>query len=149
MPQYLQGRYTPNHPEKYMGNPTKIFYRSGWELQFMNFCDKHQNIVGWSSEEIIVPYRDQSRGNKLHRYFPDFLIKKQDAEGKIKTIMVEIKPSSQLKPPIKKSRVTKRYITEAYEYARNESKWRAAEAYCKQRGWQFIVLTEKDILGKT
>lgn len=147
MPQYLQGRYTPINPHKYLGNPTKIFYRSSLELAFMNFCDKHQNIVGWSSEEIVIPYRDPSRGNKVHRYFPDFLIKKQDGD-KVKSLMVEIKPSSQLRPPIRKSRVTKRYITEAYEYARNEAKFEAAEAYCKQRGWKFVVLTEKEILGK-
>lgn len=148
MPQYLQGRYTPVNPNKYLGNPMKIFYRSSIELAFMRYCDLHSGIVGWSSEEVVVPYRDQSRGNKLHRYFPDFLIKKKENDGSIKTIMVEIKPASQLKPPIKKSRVTKRYVTEAYEYARNESKWESAKAYCKQRGWQFIVLTEKDVLGK-
>lgn len=147
MPQYLQGRYSPIHPEKYLGNPTKIFYRSSLELSFMRYCDLHEAIIGWSSEEIIVPYRDPSRGNKLHRYFPDFLIKKQEGD-RIKSIMIEIKPSSQLKPPIRKSRVTKRYITESYEYARNEAKFAAARVYCEKRGWQFTVLTEKEILGK-
>lgn len=148
MPQYLQGRYSPIHPEKYLSNPTRIYYRSSLELAFMNYLDKHPAIIGWSSEEIIVPYRDPSRGNKLHRYFPDFFFKKKDSEGKIKSIMVEIKPSSEIKPPIRKSRVTKRYITEAYTYARNDAKWAAARAYCKQRGWDFIILTEKEILGK-
>jgi len=148
MPQYLQGRYSPINTNKYLGNPTKIFYRSSLELAFMRYCDLHEGIVGWSSEEIIVPYRDPSRGNKLHRYFPDFFIKKKDTDGSVKSVMVEIKPSSQLKPPIRKSRLTKRYINEAVEYARNDAKWDAAKAYCKQRNWQFIVLTEKEILGK-
>jgi hypothetical protein len=27
----------------------------------------------------------------------------------------------------------------------NEAKWKAADAYCKDRGWKFVVVTEKDL----
>lgn len=27
----------------------------------------------------------------------------------------------------------------------NEAKWKAAEEYCKDRGWKFIIMTEHEL----
>ena len=67
-----KGRFKPKHYNKYKGDPTKIVYRSLWERRFMKYCDDNPNILRWSSEEVIIPYRTDD-GN-LHRYFPDFMI---------------------------------------------------------------------------
>lgn len=112
----------------------------------MNFFDLHEEVKEWSSETTIVPYRDPSRGNRMHRYFPDFVITEIDKGGNRRTIMIEVKPLAQTKPPVRKSRVTQRYLTECATYARNEAKFEAARAYCARRGWEFRVLTEKEIL---
>jgi len=76
-----KGRFKPKQYKKYKGDPTKVIYRSMWELRFMKYCDKTPNILEWSSEEIIIPYRGLDR--KVHRYFPDFWIKYKNAKGQI------------------------------------------------------------------
>ena len=70
-----RGKFRPSNSHKYKGDHTKIIYRSLWELKFMRRCDETNDIVQWSSEEIIVPYRSLIDGRK-HRYFPDFWVKK-------------------------------------------------------------------------
>src|SRR5581483_9137771 len=96
MAKYLQGRFSPKNPEKYKGDASQIFYRSSWELKLMLRCDTDPNIVEWSSEEIVIPYVSPLDG-KVHRYFPDFKIKTKQG----KTMVIEIKPLTQTKPPKK------------------------------------------------
>lgn len=104
----------------------------------MRRCDLHPEIARWASEEVIVPYRSLVDG-KMHRYFPDFWVKKINND----ITLVEIKPAAQSVPPQKKSKATKRYIEEVKTWGVNLSKWRAAQEYCEDRGWTFMVLTEK------
>lgn len=141
---YFQGKYTPKFPEKYDGDPTQVFYRSSWELKFFNWCDANPSVVKWSSEEIIIPYRCPT-DNRIHRYFPDALIRVRDKQGKLKTYLVEIKPDVQTRPPEQPKRKTKRFITEVMTWGKNSAKWEAARAYCKDRGYEFIILTEKEL----
>lgn len=115
--------------------------RSSWETKFAIWCDKNPAVLQWSSEETIVPYISPI-DNRYHRYFIDFKIKVKTSNGSIKTYLVEIKPDSQTRPPVPPSKKTKRYITEVMTWGVNESKWKAAEMYAKERGWEFIVLTE-------
>ena len=39
----------------------------------------------------------------------------------------------------------KKYLNEAYEYAKNQAKWKAAQDYCADRMWEFKVMTEKEL----
>ena len=139
-----KGKYKPSYPQKYKGDPTNIIYRSLWERKFMVYCDTNQNVLEWGSEEIVLPYRSPV-DNKIHRYFPDFYIKVQEATGRIKKYLIEIKPLRQCSPPPKPKRQTKKYLGEAYEYAKNQAKWAAAREYCKDRMWEFRVLTENEL----
>ena len=52
-----KGRFKPKEYKKYKGDPTKVVYRSMWELRFMKYCDSNPSILEWSSEEIVIPYR--------------------------------------------------------------------------------------------
>ena len=139
-----KGKFRPSEPKKYKGDPTNIVYRSLWELKFMRYCDSNKRIVKWSSEEIIIPYKSPL-DNRLHRYFPDFYIKYKDVSGKIIEKVVEIKPANQVKEPKKQKTRTKKYVNEVITYAKNQAKWVAAEEFCKDRRWQFQVLTEKEL----
>ena len=47
--------------------------------------------------------------------------------------------------PPKPKRQTKGYLREAFEYARNQAKWKAANEWCIDRGFEFKVLTEKEL----
>lgn len=138
------GKYKPKNPEKYKGDPTNIVYRSLWERKFMTYCDDNVKILEWGSEEIALPYISPA-DSRIHRYFPDFYIKVQESSGQIKKYLIEIKPKKQTVPPQKPQRQTKGYIREAFEYARNQAKWRAAKEYCADRQWEFKVLTEDEL----
>ena len=138
-----KGKYQPRFPSKYKGNPTKIIFRSLWERKFMRYCDFSNNILEWASEEISIPYRSPI-DRRIHKYFPDFYIKVQESNGKIKKYLIEIKPKRQTKPPVKKSS-KKAYIYEAHEYAKNQAKWKMAKEFCKDRLWEFKVMTEKEL----
>ena len=139
-----KGKYYPSFPRKYKGDPTNIIYRSLWERKFMVYCDKNQNILEWASEEIAIPYRSPI-DNRVHRYFPDFYMKVKETNGKIKNYVIEVKPAKQTKPPAKPKRQTKGYIREAYEYAKNQAKWKMAKEFCADRQWVFKVVTEKEL----
>ena len=139
-----KGKYYPSFPRKYKGDPTNIVYRSLWERKFMVYCDKNQNILEWASEEIAIPYRSPI-DNRVHRYFPDFYMKVKETNGKIKNYVIEVKPAKQTIPPKKPKRQTKGYIREAYEYARNQAKWKMSKEFCADRQWEFKVVTEKEL----
>ena len=139
-----KGRYRPSNPKKYIGDSSNIIYRSLWERKFMVYCDNQTKILEWGSEEIVLPYRSPI-DNKVHRYFPDFYIKVKESNGKIKRYIIEIKPKKQTVEPKMKKKKTKGYIYEVYEYAKNQAKWKAAEEFCKDRMWEFKVLTEDEL----
>ena len=139
-----KGKYHPSYPRKYKGDPTNIIYRSLWERKFMVYCDKNESILEWASEEIAIPYRSPV-DNRVHRYFPDFYMKVKERGGKVKRYVIEVKPAKQTKPPVKPKRQTKGYIREAYEYAKNQAKWKMAREFCADRQWEFKVVTEKEL----
>lgn len=139
-----KGKFRPHNSQKYKGDPTNIVYRSLWELKFMRYLDSHPSIIQWSSEEIVIPYISP-KDRKVHRYFPDFWIKYTDKNQTINTMLVEIKPSSQCRPPVLQEKVTKKYIKEVMTYGVNSAKWKAAEQFCADRKWQFKIMTEKDL----
>lgn len=145
---YYKGRFSPKNPQKYIGDPTNIIYRSLWELRVMRYLDDNSNVLEWRSEEIAIPYVSPV-DNRYHRYFPDFIIKVKTSDGKTQTMMIEVKPKNQTKEPTKKKKITKQYINEVTTWGVNQSKWKAAEEYCLDRGWKFKILTEDEIFNKT
>lgn len=139
-----KGKYKPRHPEKYIGDPTNIIYRSLWERKCMFMFDNNPNIISWASEEIVIPYISP-KDNKWHRYFPDFLIKVKKPDGKTQTIVIEVKPKAQTKEPKPNKRKTKKYLSEVVTWGVNQSKWKAAEEFCAERKWEFKIITEDDL----
>jgi len=139
------GRFQPSNPAKYIGDHRNIIYRSSWECRVMSWLDKNTDIISWGSEELIIPYVSPL-DERLHRYFPDFIVKFKTKDDKLKTMVIEIKPKKQTQPPTQKKRKTKQYITEVTTWSVNQAKWKAATEYCLDRGWEFRILTE-DHLG--
>lgn len=135
-----KGFFKPKNPQKYRGDPTNIVYRSSWECKMMTYVDQHPDVVEWGSEEFSIPYVSPIDG-KIHRYFPDFWIKKKDNE----ILVVEIKPNVQTKPPKPQKRITKRYVTEVRTWGINSAKWKAAKSYCDDRKWKFIIMDEYNL----
>ena len=141
-----KGKFSPKNPKKYNGDPTNIIFRSSWERKLFIWLDENENIIEWSSEELAIPYISPM-DNRRHRYFPDVICKAKYPDNTTKTIMIEVKPLIQTKEPKKQSKKTKRYITEVTTWAVNQQKWKTAQEYCLDRGWDFRIITEKEIFG--
>ena len=141
-----KGRYRPKNKNKYKGNPANVIYRSLWERRFMVYCDTNPAILEWGSEELIIPYKSPL-DSKIHRYFPDFYIKYKDKEGKLRKLIVEVKPKKYTVAPTKKpKRKTMKWQNEVREYLKNTAKWEAAKQWSGKRGMEFTILTE-DVIG--
>jgi hypothetical protein len=138
-----KGKYKPKNPEKYKGNPENIIWRSTWEARVMKQLDENPNVLWWGSEELFIRYYNPI-DNKIHRYFPDFVVKVKRKDETTMTYLLEVKPDVQTRPPTQKKK-TKRYLEESKTYIINQSKWKAASEFCKDHGWEFKVLTEKDL----
>ena len=74
----------------------------------MIYCDKNENILEWGSEEIALPYLSPL-DNKIHRYFPDFYIKVKETNGKVKKMVIEVKPKKQYTKQKEPKTMTKVY----------------------------------------
>jgi hypothetical protein len=142
---YHQGRFHPRNPEKYIGDANNIIYRSSWELSFMKWCDRSENVLSYGSEEFCIQYFDPTT-NKVRRYFPDFIIKMKEKNGTIKKYVIEIKPKKQtIEPKETKGKKKKTYINEVMTYTKNVAKWKAATEWCKDHLIEFKILTEEDL----
>jgi hypothetical protein len=135
-----KGRYLPRNPEKYIGDANNIIYRSNWEQRLFYRLDVDPGVARWASEEFSIPYLNPI-DNKIHRYFPDVYVENVNGEK----FVIEIKPSQQTRVPEKPSKNSKKYITEVSTYLINKSKWLAADKFCEEKGWQFKIITEKDL----
>lgn len=138
-----KGKFTPKNPQKYAGDATNIIWRSTWERKVMDWLDQSESVIYWSSEELAIKYYNPV-DNKIHRYFPDFIIKVKKKDGTVMTHVIEVKPEHQTKQPIRKKQ-TQKFINEYITYTINQSKWKAATEFCKDRGWEFRILTEKNL----
>jgi hypothetical protein len=138
MSKFAKGKFTPKHPEKYVGikSPT---YRSSWEFAFMNFCDSHPSIQKWASEAVKIPYKNPLT-QKVTVYVPDFFIQYMDKKGKMISEIIEIKPQNQQLL----EKVGRNSARQA-QFVVNQHKWAAATAWCKNQGLNFRVLNETDI----
>jgi len=137
-----KGWFTPLNPKKYKGDATNIVYRSSWELRVMKYLDEQPNVVWWASEELPIPYKSPV-DQKVHRYFPDFIARIRQVDKEI-TVVMEVKPFNQTQLP-KQKRRTQKFLQEVATYAINQEKWRAADLFCKEHGWKFMLITEKEL----
>jgi len=139
----LKGIFTPKNPNKYIGNANNIVYRSSWERRFCRYLDETPEVISWASEEIQIPYYNPVKKRKA-RYFPDFYMEYKNTQGQIKKCLIEVKPLKETKPPTYKRRTKSVLIAEAM-FSQNQAKWAAAKEFCLDNGWEWKILTEKEL----
>lgn len=150
-----KGRFSPKNPQKYNGDPTAIVYRSAMELRLMKYLDENTNVIEWQSDVVeknkdgkpngfAVPYRSPI-DNRIHRYYPDMIAKVRNPDGAERILMIEVKPESQTKEPKKPKKRTRRYIEEVVTWGINQAKWKSARELCEHHGWEFKLITEKEL----
>lgn len=148
MGKFYQGKYIVENVQKYEGDPNNVTFRSSWEFRSMKYCDNNPRIVRWSSEEVIIPYMSPI-DKRVHRYFMDLKVITLDDYGKPKVTLIEIKPFKETLPPKKQGKKKERYLQEVKTYIVNKAKWAAATKYCLERGWEFKIWTEKELLPES
>ena len=132
----MEHLYRPLNPGKYLGDPSRIYYRSSWEKKFMRFLEESPRIKQWASEEVIIHYF-LSTDRKWHRYFPDFFVEFTTGDK----FILEIKPFSQR--VIKEGpRVSK---SQQLRFIQNQTKWQFADTFAKEHGMIFLVFDEYDL----
>jgi hypothetical protein len=136
--------FIPKNIEKYVGQ-YPIIARSSWENRYCQWLDVNPAVLEWSSEGHCVRYIDPFQPQRKRRYFPDYYVCLWTNKGK-RRYLVEIKPEKDLKLPPKKSNRSKKtlQIMET-TYLVNQSKFKAAKDYCKKMGYEFKVITEKQL----
>lgn len=110
-----------------------VIYRSSYELRFIKWLENNKDVKRWGSECIKIPY--YYIDGKTHTYYPDYFVEFVDGTK----MVVEIKPYNQTKKPVNENSWAMR------EYSKNMCKWKATMEFCKNKGYQFKVLTEKTI----
>lgn len=135
-----KGHYKVKNREKYIGDPSKIMYRSSWERALMHFCDTSSKVTRWGSECITITYVCKT-DNRHHRYYVDFVIKFKNIK---QWYLIEIKPEKETKTP-RNSKNRRKFLKESFKWAKNTSKWDAAVIYAGNRGMKFEVWTEHDL----
>ena len=138
------GKYCPTNKEKYKGDWRKIKWRSKWEYKFLKHLDANPHVKWYSYETVVIPYKSTADGGKMRRYFMDFIVHYDNGM----TALVEIKPFHETvqpnAPTILSERSKNNFAKKAYTYQVNQDKWKTAQAYCKDKGWKFFILTEKN-----
>lgn len=136
--------YVLNNPSKYIGDPSKLLYKSSWEQNAFLMCDNNPNITRWGYEIIPIQYAKPIGASfKITTYFPDLYLEYFDKDKNFIKEVIEVKPKNQTEPSKKRNVKTRLY--ENYVYQVNMAKWHAAKAWCSSRGIKFSVLTENGL----
>lgn len=140
---YVQGIFKPAHMQKYKGHDLPR-YLSSWELKLFRWCDTNPNVLEWASENVVVPY-ESPIDKKIHRYIVDATVKLKTATG-VKKFLIEVKPYKQtVQPEQTPGKHKKTLLYEQLTYVQNQAKWAAAKCFAKKYGYEFTVLTEKEL----
>ena len=127
--------------DKYIGDATKVTFRSIWERNTFRWLDQNPKVLKWCSEEIAIPYICET-DNMPHHYFPDLYVELDDGVK----LLVEIKPAEQIVPPLPRKK-TKKFIMEVMTFAKNKSKWLAASKFAADNDMEFVLWTENTLRG--
>ena len=131
------GYYYPLHPEKYAAENKTIIYKSSLEQRFMLYLDKNDAIRWWKYEPFPIKYFDVTT-NKVRKYYIDFIVAIKGNPDRI--IYCEIKSKKETLKPKNPNN-----INENMTYLKNMSKWKYAKMYCKEKGYDFMVITEDQL----
>ena len=147
---FHQGIYTLVNKDKYAGDPTKLYYRSGLEKRFCYFCDSSHKVLRWASEAFAIPYKDVD--DKIHNYYPDYYLEIDEGNDRPpKIVVVEVKSSAEVtmvapKIPEKATASSyKFYKRQIIMWQKNMMKWNYAKSFCDMKGWEFLIVDEKVI----
>lgn len=121
-----------------------VQFKSKLEFIAFKYADMNPKISKFSVEPFNIQYVKPT-DNKVHRYFIDMFLEFVTGDK----FLVEVKSKSETyqpqKPKCLNPKTIIRYKEAIETYVINKAKWKAAEDFAKQRGMQFIILTEEQL----
>src|SRR5574344_514856 len=162
---YNQGNYLPINRDKVIkfNNEHGVYYRSSWEKILMIYFDNCEKIIKWGAECLTIPYEMEELDNSnyrygdmsKHNYYPDFYYELKNDDGAIEHVVVEVKPSKEVKMvndfinenmkiPNKNTKL-KNFEYDFKTAYKNSKKWSAIIKYCNIKGYKFIIVTEETL----
>lgn len=140
----LHGVYTPVNLEKYKGKGLPQF-KSRLELKLMHYLDKSAAITEWCYEPFAIKYEDKSvldanKKGKIRKYYVDFTATIKNA-GTIRKVWIEVKSINE----VSLSKKSLKNVNENQTYIKNMSKWVVAKKLAKQQGFEFMIVTDRDL----
>lgn len=155
---YHQGLYVPQNMDKLIkaNNEGGVYYRSGLEKKMMIYLDLNDKIARWCSEYIKIPYEKTEWSSvrkdfetTQHTYYPDFYYELQRPDGTLSKVVAEVKPYSETVEPIIRENMNSKQIRNLEyslkTYNKNLQKWKYMIEYCQRKGFEFIIITEKQL----
>ena len=155
---YSEGVYPVQNKHKYLGDISKCFYRSSYELTLFKELDLDPAVKYWVAEppQLMVRYYNPLK-RRWARYFPDaFCLKEID--GKEFKCIIEVKPKSKLikpTPPKIDSNAKTPYVKRMENYQKKlgeylviDAKRRACSDFAKLKGMIYIFITEDTVKAK-
>ena len=98
------------------------WFDSYWEVQYMDELDRDPMVLKWTRHHgLQIPYRKWWGGQG--RYEPDFLVEIMDGDKEIREVKGE----------------------HLFRDANTARKLQAGEAFCRQRGMKFRVITKSSV----
>lgn len=144
-----QGYYRVLNIDKYVGDLTKVIYRSSYEKTFYHSLDTDPIVILWCVEpqQLRIRYWNPVK-RKWSYYYPDAFCVKKVGEQEIKCLL-EIKPKSKLNKPLqpntRDSKKIASFKRKMDEYNVIDAKRKAAVAFCKIRGFEYVFITERTV----
>jgi hypothetical protein len=144
-----QGYYSVINTKKYIGDLTKVIYRSSYERIFYHSLDVDPSVIYWCVEpqQLRIRYWNPTKKRFSH-YYPDAFCLKKVGDREVKCL-IEIKPKSKLikpKPPkVSDPKKNAQYLRRLSEYNVIDAKRKASVEYCKMKGMEYIFITERTV----
>ncbi len=143
------GTFFPQHPEKFVGTNHSPQYKSSLERATMSALDKSPAVVQWCYEKTVIRYKNPIEGG-VHNYYIDFTAIVKDPKGLLHKILIETKSYHETQAPEKPANLLTEkqkanYARACEVYVKNQAKWAAARDFAKQHGYDFIVVTERNL----
>lgn len=140
----LHGIYTPENTDKYKGKGLPQF-KSRLELKLMHYLDKSVAIIDWCYEPFSIKYEDKSMLDAngkgiIRKYYVDFIATIKNGSV-LKKVWIEVKSINE----VLLSKKSKRNIQENQTYIKNMSKWVVAKKLAKSYGYEFMIITDRDL----
>jgi hypothetical protein len=116
-----------------------IQYKSLLERKMFVYADLNPKVKHFSIEPFPIEYIKPT-DNRVHRYYIDVFIEFTNGSK----VFVEIKPYCETVIPPKTSNSDK-YKKRLITYMINQAKWKSAKEFAKNKGCEFVVITEKEL----